>query len=180
MGQVIENVYASTLFSLALEEGKIEEMSEDIEALRDVFVNNVELRLLMESPMLHSTDKKRMFSDIFKSYLSKEISNFVMLLIDKKRFGFFLPIAEEFQRLYREHSNILKAECYTVFPLSKDELEEVREALKKLTSSEIELENKIDASLIGGIKTVIGDKIIDWSTVNRLKNLDASLRERAL
>lgn len=177
MGQIVENVYAKAILELAKEENRVEEVYEELKSLREVLLSNKDFETLISSPMLVSSEKKTVLKQVFETRLSKEVMNFLLLLVEKNRIGLLSKIIEEFESLYYSHANITKARVYTTMPLDEDMQEAIRLALKKLTSSEIVIESKVDEDLIGGIKVVMGDKIIDSTTLFRLKKLGAQLRD---
>lgn len=177
MGQIVENVYAKAVLELAKEENRVEAIYEELKELREVLLNNADFSALIASPMLSSLEKKAVLKKVFEAELSKEVMNFLLILVEKNRIGLLVKIIEEFETLYYSYANITKAKVYTTLPLEEDMLEALREALKKLSSSEVVIETKIDEDLLGGIKVVMGDKIIDSTTLFRLKKLGAELRD---
>lgn len=177
MGQIVENVYAKAVLELAKEENRVEAIYEELKELREVLINNADFSALIASPMLYSLEKKAVLKKVFEAELSKEVMNFLLILVEKNRIGLLVKIIEEFETLYYSYANITKAKVYTTLPLEEDMLEALREALKKLSSSEVVIETKIDEDLLGGIKVVMGDKIIDSTTLFRLKKLGAELRD---
>lgn len=177
MGQLVENVYAKAVLELAKEENRVEAIYEELESLREVLRSNREFEALIASPMLSSSEKKTVLKNVFEAKFSKEVMNFLLLLVEKNRIGLLAKIIEEFETLYYSYANITKAKVYTTLPLDDDMKEALRLSLKKLSSSEVVLETKVDEDLLGGIKVVMGDKIIDNTTLFRLKKLGAQLRD---
>ena len=70
-----------------------------------------------------------------------------------------------------------KAEVYSARALKVDELEKISAYITEKLGVEARLENKIDKSLISGIKIVCGDKVIDGSLKSRLDALKNSLEK---
>ncbi|MDO4772932.1 MAG: F0F1 ATP synthase subunit delta [Bacillota bacterium] len=179
MGQV-DTVYASALFELAKEDNKLEEINEEIQSLYDIFKSETELREVLETPVISSKEKKDLVKTVFEGRLSKDLYNFLNLLVDKNRMRQFMGISESFFDLYREDSNITLAEVYTVESLSDDILEALQAKLSQVTGKRIEIKQIVDDTIIGGLKIKIGSKLLDSSVLNKLKDLGESLRDVSL
>ncbi len=175
MGQV-DTVYASAIFELAKEENKIQEFNEEIKSLYEIFKSDNEFLDILQTPVISSKEKKDLIQKLFKDKISINIYNFLQLLIDKNRINEFLGISEEFFNLYREESNILLAEIYTVEDLSDDIISSLQKKLSELTGKNIEIKQIVDDTILGGIKIKVGSNLIDSSVLNKLNDLEESLK----
>ncbi len=179
MGQV-DTVYANAIFELAKEENKVEEMNKEFKDLYEVFKSENDLRKILETPVISSKEKKDLLDKLFKDEVSKDVFNFMKVLVDKDRMNEFMRISEGFFELYRKESNILLAEVYTVEELPENIIASLTDKLAELTGSKIEIKQIVDDTLLGGVKIKIGSRIIDSSIINKLNNLGESLREVSL
>ncbi len=179
MGQV-DTVYANAIFELAKEENKVEEMNNEFKDLYQVFKTQDDLRKILETPVISSQEKKDLLDKLFKDEVSKNVFNFMKVLVDKDRMNEFMRISEGFFELYRKEANILLAEVYTVDELPEDIIASLTEKLAELTGSQIEIKQIVDDTLLGGVKIKIGSKIIDSSIIHKLNDLGESLREVSL
>ena len=99
-----------------------------------------------------------------------------MLLLDKKRFEKIIGIFEEFVKLADEEKNVLNITIISASPLEPIQLDKLTEKYRTLyNSSSINVTVKIDNDLIGGIKVIIGDKLIDGTIKGRLQELKKTL-----
>ncbi len=179
MGQV-RTVYASAIFELAKEENKLKDFYEEIESLYDVFKSERELLNIFKTPVIPSAEKKQVLETLFKGKISNQLLNFLKLLVDKGRIQNILGISESFFELYREESNIILAEVYTIEKLNKDTEASLIKKLSELTGKQVKINQIIDKEIIGGIKIKIGSKIIDSSALYKLNKLSESLHEVSL
>ena len=101
-----------------------------------------------------------------------------MLIIYNRREKYLLPILYEFISLSNEEDNISEGYVYVVEKLSKKQLEDIQRAISKKLNKEVFLYQKIDESLIGGIKVVISDYVFDASIKHKLDSLKNTLQER--
>ncbi len=179
MGQV-DTVYASAIFELAKEDEKLDQINEEMKSLYEIFKSENELREILGTPVVSSEDKKDLIKNVFKDKVSKDVFNFMNVLIDKNRMNEFMGISEEFFTLYRAESNIILAEVYTVEELSEDIIASLKEKLGELTGKNIEIKQVIDNAILGGVKIKIGSKLIDSSVLHKLTDLGDMLRETSI
>ncbi|MBV1758806.1 MAG: ATP synthase F1 subunit delta [Dethiosulfatibacter sp.] len=126
---------------------------------------------------MKTDEKKRVVHEVFGKNQSEEITNFIRIILDKRRIKDLFNIAKEFEDLIYEHKGIVKATAYTIMPLTADEHLALKEKLQYLTKKEIELINRIDKNLLGGVKIKLGDKVIDGTLRGKLNRLQNSLKE---
>ncbi len=179
MGQV-KTVYAGAIFELAKEENILEETYKEFEALYEAFKAERKLLDIFKTPVIPSSEKKEILENLFKDKISNQTLNFLKLMVDKGRMQDFLGVSESFFELYREESDIILAEVYTIEELSNDIELALIEKISKLTGKNIKIKKVIDKEIIGGIKIKIGSKILDSSVLYKLNKIGESLREVSL
>lgn len=180
MGQIVQTVYADAIFELAKELGKERKFYDELLALKDLMLREPKLKVVLDTPSLSTIEKKHLIDKVFKSKISQELVNFIKLLIDKRRIRYFYDICDEYGEIYRTASDIKVAYVSCIEELSPEQVILLKDGLEKLTGAGVEIEQTIDADLIGGIKVVIGDRVIDQSALNKLRLLGTSLRELSL
>jgi F-type H+-transporting ATPase subunit delta len=80
-----------------------------------------------------------------------------------------------YQELREEAENRLSVKVVSAIPLDEDQVSRMQQALARRFDCEIELENEIDAEIIGGAVVYAGDQVIDGSLRGRLQRLSNSL-----
>lgn len=85
-------------------------------------------------------------------------------------------VTEAFDKLIaNEEDGIVKGIVYSVRPLDEEEIRKITEFADKKFNRKTVLINKIDKTLISGIKLEVGDQVIDGSLKNRIDDLRSSL-----
>jgi F-type H+-transporting ATPase subunit delta len=84
-------------------------------------------------------------------------------------------VANEFRRLYNKNAGIVEATATSALALDDAEVAALTKRLEQLTGARIELERKVDPSLLGGIQVRIGDTLYDGSVRGRLERLRTRL-----
>lgn len=166
--------YANALFSIALEENKVEFYKNEIKMLKQVILKNDEILHLLSSCFIQKEDKEKIIDDVFKNQ-DINIINFLKVIVNNKRTNYLIKIFEEFIKTCNENLNVKEGIVYSITKLDKKQVEEIEKALKVRLNCEVELVNLIDERLLGGVKVVIEDKIFDGSIKNKLEKLKSSL-----
>lgn len=177
MAKLAANVYSEALFSLALEENRVDELEKELKTLCGLVDENPEFMEFLVTPKVSKEEKRSFVDSVLGDKFSQEIVNLTKVLIDKKRGSELWDIAEVFQHTVLTHRGMVAASAYTAVPLSDVELENLRAKLIQLTGKQISLDNIIDASVIGGIRLKVGDRVIDGSLKRRLEDLKDNLAQ---
>ncbi|MDR1782187.1 MAG: F0F1 ATP synthase subunit delta [Bacilli bacterium] len=171
----IATTYAQALFQLSLDDKKEDQIFDEIKLINECFNENKEILKIFETRELNLEDKKGILDNIFKDTISHDTFNFLRLLIDKRRINYILEMSKEFKRMYYEYKNIKEAIIYSATALDKDQVDAIKLALENKYESKFVISNAIDESLIGGVKIMIEDIVIDGSIANKLKKLKSSI-----
>jgi F-type H+-transporting ATPase subunit delta len=175
MDAIVANRYASALYSLAIEENKLEEVRQSLSFAKHAIYSEPDFLKILRLPQVTKSDKHEMITKVFKETACKEVFNFLSILIDKNRIGYLSTIDDEFEKLYNEFNKVVKAVVYSAKTLDEVQIKQLTETLSKKFKSEVEITNKIDTTLISGIRVEANNQIIDNSIFTKLSNLRDSL-----
>jgi F-type H+-transporting ATPase subunit delta len=102
--------------------------------------------------------------------------NFLLLLVDRKRIYMLDAICQQYLALLRELNQTVLAEVISAVPLSSEQEQAVKERVITMTNArEVELSQKVDPSLIGGVIIKVGSQVIDASLRGQLRRLSLRL-----
>ncbi|OPX04508.1 F0F1 ATP synthase subunit delta [Geobacillus sp. LEMMY01] len=173
--EVIAKRYASALFQIALEQGKLDRIEEDVRAVRQALAENGEFLSLLSYPKLSLDQKKALIREAFAG-VSTPVQNTLLLLLERHRFGLVPELAEQFLALVDDARGIAKAVAYSARPLTDEELRALSDVFaQKVGKQTLEIENIIDPELIGGVKLRIGNRIYDGSVSGQLERIRRQL-----
>ena len=170
--------YSSALLSLAKDEGKIKEYKEAIKSLLELFESNVEANTYLKSYFVSDEDKYVFIDKICEPFKLKSLSPFIKLLVKKHRFNSFKYIAEEFISDCNDDLGIQEGYIYSTTPLDAKQIKAIEDGVSSRLNQRVELINKIDERLIGGVKVVVHDHVFDGSIKNKLETMKQKLNER--
>jgi len=162
--------YAKSLIDLAVEKGQLEQVYADMQWLQAASKSNRDFLNLLRSPIITSDKKIKILGAIAGEKLSKITEGFNTLLVKKGRESNLPEIATAFITQYKQLKKIHTLKLTTATPLSSEIKNALIEQVKKTGGYEnIELEEKVDKSIIGGFVLQVGDKLIDASIAYDLK-----------
>ncbi len=177
MAELVARRYSEALFEVGKEENKLDEYLEEIKFIGDVCIEYKDFFELLKTPKISVSEKKDVFEETFEGKISKEVNNFLKIILDKRRISNIFEITKEYEKLVDKHNGVVKADAYTTTPLEEETLKLLEEKLSKTTDKQVKLTNKIDETLIGGVKIILGDKVIDGTLKKKLTNIESSLKK---
>ncbi|HBH11720.1 MAG: ATP synthase subunit delta [Clostridiales bacterium 38_11] len=177
MAELVAKVYSQALFEVGVEKNSLDLYREELEIITAACRDYPDFYEILKSPKIKIDEKKRVVYDVFGKNQSVEINNFIKTILDKRRIKDLFKIAKEFEDLIYKHKGIVKATAYTIKPLTVEEQLALKEKLQHLTNKKIELINRIDVNLLGGVMIKLGDKVIDGTLRGKLNRLQNSLKE---
>jgi F-type H+-transporting ATPase subunit delta len=169
--------YAKALKELALEQGVLEKVCEDMKLISSVCLNNHDFTVVLDSPIIKTDKKQAILKEIFDGKICNLTELFIQILVTKRRESYIEAIAIEFVKQFKEHKKILSAVVTTAFGLDEELRKKVLEVVKGNGDSEIELIEKINDTLLGGFTLQVGDKRIDASLSKQIRKLGMSFSE---
>ena len=164
------------MFELSLEEKKVDALFEEAKVFLEVIRKDDELLKFMKHPKIVKEEKMKTGKEIFDKNFSGEFAGFLMILVQKDRFGEVEKILEYFIGRIKEYKKIGVAYVSTAAPLSESQKEKVEKRLLETTAYEtFEMNYAVDEALLGGMVIRVGDRVVDTSIQNKLRDLSKQL-----
>ena len=170
--------YSRALFEVANEANELSKVESDIKVFQTHFDSSSELKNFIQNPT-KSINAQNSVVNLLAEKLdfSKNLKNFFLLLIEKRRIFFVKKITKNFLKLCSNKRGEVKASLISSKKLSQTELDEISKDLSKSMGSIIKFDYKVDKGLIGGLKLQLGSFMIDTSVKNKLKKYEQSMLE---
>lgn len=172
----VDLTYGKALFDAATELGMTETILEEGQALTDIFKKEPAFYEFICTPIVSAAQKKEALSNVFSGKISKELLNFLFILIDKRRTREFTNIIKRYKLILDQSQGFSTGTIFSATPLSAEQISTFEEKTGKLIQKKVRLENKTDTTIIGGIRIFIEGKVIDATIKKRLKDLEETLR----
>ena len=170
--------YSRALFEVASETKEIDKVESDVRNFQSLFNSSSEIKNFIQNPT-QSINTQNNFINLLTEKLgfSKNLKNFFLLLVEKRRIFFVKKISESFLKLCSKKRGEIKASLISSKELSTTELDEISKDLSKSMGSTIKFDYKVDKELIGGLKLQLGSFMIDTSVKNKLKKYKLAMLE---
>ena len=169
------NAYAAGLFKLASESDKVASFQEEVKEVRETLWDNPSLLGYLSSYTLPEESQYALVEKVFGHLKNKEIPAFVRLLVMKHEIIHIELIAEAFNKLANDYRGIKEGIIYSAEPLSKEEVEKIEKSMQKRLGFAVELDNRIDHKLIGGVKVFVDDKVFDSTILGKVERMRSDL-----
>jgi F-type H+-transporting ATPase subunit delta len=172
---VVQKTYANALFEAAKERGRLEVVRDELRSFMDALEQVPQLRELLLSPQLDSSDKIDALSAIL-SEADELVRNFLLLVAEKGRAPQLHEIAREFEALVAAEEGILDVELTTAVELSEDEAQQLLGQIEQVSGRRLRATREVDPGLIGGFVLRAGSYRADASVRGRLQRLRRELK----
>jgi F-type H+-transporting ATPase subunit delta len=133
------------------------------------------LRQFADNPNAVATQVFDLIGGVVGVPLDAKVSNLLQMVIENGRLAALPEIAAQFQTLVNNSSGVSDATVYSAFPIDAGQWGGVVAALEKRFARKLNAQVEIDPALIGGIRVVVGDEVLDTSVKARLEQMKVAL-----
>ncbi|HZU83137.1 MAG TPA: ATP synthase F1 subunit delta [Polyangiaceae bacterium] len=169
---VVARRYAQALLELGVEQGDLDAIVEQVGALARAWETSADLRNAIENPLVPHAAKKAVMGELADRMATTPTTRHaLMLLVDRRRTRTLPYIARTLRELADARRGIVRAEVTTAAPLGEAYYARLQAQLEKMTGKRVVIDRATDPSLIAGVVTRLGDRIIDGSLRTRLDAL---------
>jgi F-type H+-transporting ATPase subunit delta len=164
--------YAKALFDSVLESGETEKVAKDLEAVNQLLQQVPSLVSFMENPGLPLADKLALLSEQFEKSVSPWVSRTLKLLVENGRFNVFPQLVHWFTEYWHQHENVTRAEVVTAVELEAELKKRIQKTLESVLGyRQVEVQNRVEPGILGGVIIKVQDRVIDGSYVGRLEEM---------
>jgi len=173
-----ELALGKALLRVAQASGKADQILVDAEKLVETFDKEGVFYRFFCSPSVSNEEKKSVIRQVFAKQIEPELLDFLMTLIDKKGESLLKEAVRHYRVLLDESQGVATGILYSVTPLSEERIKAFEEKLEPHIGKTVRLLNRIDTSLVGGIRIFIEGQLIDASIRKRLTDLAERIKQR--
>ncbi|MCW3067797.1 MAG: synthase delta subunit, partial [Solirubrobacterales bacterium] len=161
---------ARSLFEVAREHGKLDELREQLGQFADALNEHRELAVFFFSPYFSSLEKEDGLSRILDG-ADEALLNFLKLLIENHRMPVIFRIRARYERLWEEENRMLPVEVTSAIALDPETTDALGQSIGERAGRKVKLAARVDPDILGGIVVRVGNSILDASIRNRLEQL---------
>lgn len=165
--------YAEALFRVA-QAGNLSAWSEVVSEMAQAAAHP-DVRLLAQNPNVSDQQVADIFARLLKSPVTNEVTNFIALLVKNDRVALMPEIGAQFAALKNAHEGAADAVITSAFEMDSVQVQSLVAVLEKKFGRKLNPTVQVDASLIGGVRVVVGDEVFDTSVRAKLQQMQVAL-----
>jgi len=169
--------YAYALLIAATKAGELDRVEAEVQSLRDLFARTPQLVKFLMQPLVPFSEKERLLRQRLEGRLSPVTLHFLLTVVKHKRAEAFEHIARVFEELVREYRGEVVAEVTSAVPLTDHERAITLQRLQEITGKKVLLRERVDPSIVGGMRIIVGNKLLDLSLRGHLERIRERLRQ---
>lgn len=165
--------YAEALFRVA-QQGDLSAWSNTVSELA-VIGANPDVQAFANNPNVSPAQLADTIASLVKAPLTAEAKNFVAMLAENGRIALLPEIGAQFNELKNAQAGAADAHIYSAFEISAGQLSQLVATLEKKFGRKLNPTVTVDPSLIGGVRVVVGDEVLDTSVRAKLQQMQVAL-----
>jgi len=171
--------YANALFELALDNKAVDSLKEDLDQFDALVAGSPDLNRLVRSPAFGADEQLKALSAVLaKAGIKGLAANFLKVITANRRLFAVRDMIRAFRALVARHKGEVTAQVAVAERLSDNSLDALKSALKSVTGGkEIDLDVKIDPTIIGGLIVKVGSRMVDTSLRTKLNSIKFAMKE---
>ena len=176
MAKLVSKVYGDALFELALEQDKLESVWDEVRVISQALKDNPEFLPTLKHPDMSMEKKQELLKEVFTDKLSPDVMGLLDVMVRKNRIGDLNKVLDYFDERAKERQKIGVVEVRTPMALKEEEQKKVEAKVLEVTDyASLEMNYKVDESLLGGMVIRIGDQVLDNSIRSKLDAMSRQL-----
>ena len=176
----VGNVYGEALYLLAKEEDRSKTILEELKALDESFSQEPDFLRLLSSPNLPKAERCQILDDSFRGKINPYLLNFMKILTEKGYIRHFSDCRKGYTLHYNQDNGILSVTAVTAVALSAEQADKLTGKLENITGKTIELVNRVDPGIYGGVRLDYDGQRLDDTVAHRLENIRNLLKNTVL
>ena len=171
--------YARALFDVALKEGDLQQVGRDIAGFSELIEANEALARALSSPAIPVHKKRAVVKELVAraGKMSPIVAKLLVLLADRDRLVLLADIVRAYESRVMDHARIVRAELITAIALPSERLQALQQGLARATGRRVQMESRVDPSIVGGAIARVGSIVYDGSVTTQLAKLKQQLME---
>ena len=176
----LASVYAQALYDLAKDEQLTKDILEQLTALREGISKEPDFVRLLSAPNLSKEARCAIVDEAFQGKAHTYVLSFMKILVEKGYMRHFAACCKAYRDIYNADHGIVPVLAVTAVPLTAEQTRKLTDKLCSLTGKTVELECRVDRSVLGGVRLDYDGKRIDGTVKNRLDSIGKLLKNTVL
>ena len=166
----IAEVYARSLFEVAVEHDKLDVVRDQLGEFADALGESRELQTFFFSPYF-STEEKKDGLEKAVTGADETLMNFLQLLVEKHRMPVIFRVRRGYDELWEQENRLLPVQVTSAVELDQATVKQIGDRIAEQTGRKVELSEAVDPDVLGGLVVRVGNTVLDASIRHRLEQL---------
>ena len=172
--------YAAALYDLADERHELDTVVDEMESLGRLIDQSAPFRRLLSSPLVDVTQARTAAEAVLKEQgFGKTVNDFVGVIANNRRLAVLRSIVSTFAALVAQKRGVITASVASAHPLSDVQREQLRARLIEAGFGNVNIQESVDPTLLGGLVVRVGARLYDTSLKSRLQRLQYAMKGAA-
>jgi len=169
--------YARALFDVALKESDVQQAGRDLQGFAELVAGHEALPMILANPAIPAPKKRALIEQLIAraGSMSPVVAKLLGLLADRDRLVLLPEITAAYQHRLMDHAQVVRAEIVTAVGLPADRVAALEQGLANATGRQVQLESRVDPSIIGGAIARVGSTVYDGSVTRQLEKMKETL-----
>ena len=176
----VGNVYGEALYDLARSENLDSQILAEITALKESFTQEPDFLRLMAAPNVPKEERCQILDSSFREKVHPYVLNFLKILTEKGYPRHFSDCCTAYRNRYNQDHGILPVRAVTAVALTESQSARLCEKLQTITGKAIELTNRVEPGVLGGVRLDYDGKQLDDTVSHRLDSIRSMLNTTVL
>ena len=169
--------YAAALFELAKDQRQLAEVERDLASFQKMLDDSPDLRRLVRSPVISADEQAKALAAILaKARISGLTANFLKLIARNRRLFAAADMMKSFRALLARERGEVSADVASAHALTAEQMQQLSDTLRTTIGKNVQINTRVDPSLLGGLIVKVGSKMIDNSLRTKLSNLKVVMK----
>jgi F-type H+-transporting ATPase subunit delta len=176
----VGTVYAQALYSLTKDENCSQSVLQELMVLNESFENEPKFLHLLSAPNLSKEERCGILDRSFRGKVHPYVLNFLKILTEKGYSKHFFDCVAAYREHYNRDNGILPVTAITAVALTAQQSEKLTDKLSRTTGKQVKLLNKVDPTILGGVRLDYDGKRLDDTVSHRLDAIRTLLKDTVL
>ncbi|SVC46054.1 uncharacterized protein METZ01_LOCUS298908 [marine metagenome] len=169
--------YALSLYQVGKKKNALDEIQKGIHVVNSLYKSSNTFRYFLLTKKITDNDKKVVLSNILKDYCSTYVLELISIIIEKGDIKSLNVIINHFFIVVNNKSDIIPVKVITSSPLDNSEMQILVNNIESKLNKKVSAKNEVDPDIIGGVKLMIGNKVVDGSISHQLRKIKYTLEQ---
>ena len=169
--------YALSLYEIGKNEDILDEIQKGMEVVSSLYKSSSIFRYLLLTKKIAEVDKKKILLDTLKKSCCKHILELIFIIIERGEIKSLSGIIDRFFITMNSESGIVPVRIITATALDEEKMKTLTQSIESKLNKKISAKNEVDSNIIGGIKLMVGNKVVDGSISHQLSKIKYALEQ---